>query len=346
MKKPVVLGKRQPLGVQAETITKVAAKIAAAESAITQEYEIRQVPLADIQFWDDQPRTFLLKLEDVYRGEILINDALYKEKIEELDGIIALAMSQKEFGILNPPLAYALPGKKVQLMGGQRRTMAAIYALFHLQTSLDEDDNAYHEIIVNSDPDLSCLEKERIAVKVFFKKPNDLTLERLGIVDNVQRTELPIGDKLKWLLKFAEQREGKGGEIRWRDLVDTLGLSRSQAYEWLAVVQSRHNEYVKKIIEKVFLGTATFSRLLEIAKADSALRELMFNKWYGTRPVPDAPAPISLGKTANLNALRTLVLANVEGDIKQRFASIDWGNPKIVKKGFAEFLEYWESKHG
>ena len=41
-----------------------------------------------------------------------------------------------------------------------------------------------------------------------------------------------------------------------------------------------------------------------------------------------------------------LVLANVEGDIKQRLESIDWNNPKFVKKGFAEFLEYWESKHG
>ena len=346
MKKPVMLGKRQPLGVQAETISKVAAKIAAAESAITQEYEIRQVPLADIQLWDDQPRTFLLKLEDVFRGEILLDDVSYETKTEELEGIISLALSQKEFGILNPPLAYALPGKKVQLMGGQRRTMAAIFALFHLQTSINEHDSTCHEIIINSEPDLSSLEKERIAVKVFFKKPADITLERLGIVDNVQRTELPIGDKLRWLLKFTEQRARNGKEIRWRDLVDTLGLSRSQAYEWLAVVQSRHDEYVKKLIEKVFLGTATFGRLLEIAKADFALREFMYNKWYGTRPASDVSTAISLGKSGNLNALRTLVLANVEGDIKKRLESINWDDPKIVKKGFAEFLKYWESKHG
>lgn len=346
MKKPMVLSKRQPLGVQAETISKVAAKIAAADSAITQEFEIRQVPLADIQFWEEQPRTFELKIEDIYKGEVALEDPLYEAKLEKLEGIIALAMSLKEFGVLNPPLAYALPGKRVQLMGGQRRTMAAIYALFHLQTCFDEHDSAIHEISINPAPDLTLLEKERIAVKVFFKKPNEMVLERLGIIDNVQRADLPIADKLRWLLKFADQREGQGREVRWRDLVDTLGLSRSQAYEWLAVIQSRHDENVKKIIDKVLLGATSFSRLIEISKTEFSQRELMFNKWYGFRPVPDTSGPISLGKTGNINALRMLVLANVEGEIKERLEAIDWSDAKKVKKGFAEFLAYWESKHG
>lgn len=346
MKKPMVLGKRQPLGVQAETISKVAAKIAAAESAITQEFDIRQIALSDIQFWEEQPRTFELKIDDIYRGEIRADDPLYEAKSEKLEGIIALAMSLKEFGILNPPIAYALPGKRIQLMGGQRRTMAAIYSLLHIQSCLDEDENEYHEIVINRDPDLSLLDRERISVKVFFKKPNDMVLERLGIVDNVQRSDLPIGDKLRWLLKFADKREGKGRGIGWRDLVDTLGLSRSQSYEWLTVVQSRNDEYVKKIIDKVFLGTTSFSRLIEISKADSFERELIYNKWYGSRTEPDKNSPISLGKTGNLNALKRLVLSNVEGEIKERLESIDWNNAKSVKKGFAEFLEYWVSKHG
>jgi hypothetical protein len=110
------------------------------------------------------------------------------------------------------------------------------------------------------------------------------------IVDNVQRSDLPIGDKLRWLLKFADQGEGKGREIGWRDLVDTLGLSRSQSDEWLTVVQSRNDEYVKKIIDKVFLVTTSFSRLIEISKADLFKRELIYNKWYGSRPAPDTNA--------------------------------------------------------
>jgi len=110
-KKPSIL-KRNPIGVQASTISKVASQIAAAESAQTQEYEVRQVILADIQLWEEQPRKFHLKLQDVWKGEILKEDKFYNKKNEELEGIISLAMSLKEFGMLNPPLAYALPGKK------------------------------------------------------------------------------------------------------------------------------------------------------------------------------------------------------------------------------------------
>jgi hypothetical protein len=47
MKRPALLKRAKP-GVQAETISKVAAKVAAAESATTHEYDMRQVALANI----------------------------------------------------------------------------------------------------------------------------------------------------------------------------------------------------------------------------------------------------------------------------------------------------------
>jgi len=204
----------------------------------------------------------------------------------------------------------------------------------------------YHEVFINQEPDLSQLERERIPVKVFLRRPNEIILEQLGIVDNVQRTELPISDKLNWLIRFADQLESNGRIVTWRDLVDTLGLSRSQAYEWLSVVQSRHDEFVKKVIEKVCFGSTTFARLLEIVRTESSDRPSTFKKWFEMRPEQDANLRISLGKTNNLNALRMLVLSNVEEEIRKQFESIDWNNPKTAKKGFSEFLEYWERKHG
>ncbi|OAI21023.1 MULTISPECIES: ParB N-terminal domain-containing protein [Methylomonas] len=344
-KKPGVL-KRAPLGVGAGTINKVAAQIAAAESATPQEYEIRQIPLADVQLWDDQPRTFHLTVEDVYRGLVLPSDPHCQTKNEELEGIIALAMSLKEFGLLNPPLAFALPGKRVQLMGGQRRTMAAIFALFHLKTITDEQGVNIHELSINPAPDLVRLESERIAVKVFLKKPSEQTVERLGIVDNVQRTDLPIGDKLRWLMKFSVQKEAQGRDVSWRDLVDTLGLSRSQAYEWITIVQSRNDEYVKDMIQRVISGQASLAKLLELTKADPSIRADLFNQWFMRKQIPRTEVKVSLGHTTNLSAIRSLVLANVDGDIKQKLEALNWNDPKSVKKAFAEFLEFWESKHG
>ncbi|OAI18303.1 hypothetical protein A1507_09645 [Methylomonas koyamae] len=344
-RKPGLL-KRTALGVQPATISKVAAQIAAAENATQQEYELRQVLLADVLLWEDQPRTFHLTLNDIYRGYIQEDDPHRINKTEELEGIITLAMSIKEFGLLNPPIAFALPGKQVQLMGGQRRTMAAIFGLFHLETIVDEQENRVHELTINPEPDLTLLQVERITVKVFLRKPQPQTVERLGIIDNVQRDDLSIGDKLRWLIKFSVHQEEKGKAVRWRDLVDTLGLSRSQAYEWLNVVQMRHDEYVKQVIQFVIEGNASFARLLEIAKADSELRDQLFRQWFGDRGVRGNKTKVSLGHTTNLNALRSLILANIGNDELNSFKDINWEDPKSVKKAFATFLDYWIEKHG
>ncbi|BBL60838.1 ParB N-terminal domain-containing protein [Methylomonas sp. OY6] len=344
-RKPGLL-KRNAVGVQPGTISKVAAQIAAAENAKQQEYELRQVPLADIQLWEDQPRTFHLTLSDIYRGYIQEDDPYRMNKTEELEGIITLAMSLKEFGLLNPPIAFALPGKHVQLMGGQRRTMAAIFGLFHLETIIDEHENRVHELTINPEPDLTLLHVERITVKVFLRKPQAQTVERLGIIDNVQRDDLSIGDKLRWLIKFSAHQEEKGRAVRWRDLVDTLGLSRSQAYEWMNVVQTRNDEYVRQVIQFVIEGNASFARLLELAKADSHQRAHQFRLWFGERGGRGNTAKVSLGHTTNLNALKSLVLANVDDDHLEEFKALNWDDPKSVKKAFATFLDYWIEKNG
>ena len=344
IKKPGLLKRNR--GVQPGTINKVAAQVAAAESAETHEYEQRQVPLTNIHLWDDQPRSFQLTLEDIYRGHIKSDDELVEQKQNELEGIIGLAMSQKAFGILNAPLAYALPGKAVQLMGGQRRTMAAIFAVLHIRTTMGSDDIPKHDIKLSESPDLESLQIERIAIKVFVKKPDELVLESIGIADNVQRTDLPISDKLRWVVKFATQKESKGLDIGWRDLVDTLGLSRSQAYEWLKVVNSRTDIWVEKVIEMVIAGKVPFKKLSDLAAAEESERESLFQSWFEDRPASDRNSRVSLGTTDNLNALRSLVLANVSEQQKAQFEQIDWNKPKEAKKGFTAFLKNWEESHG
>jgi hypothetical protein len=345
-KRPGVLPKRNNLGVQSGTINRVAEKIAGAESATLQEYDLRQVTLSDIELWNDQPRKFHLNIDDIYRGNVLENDSNYKVKSEQMEGLIGLSMSIKEFGILNPPLALDMPGKKVQLLGGQRRVMAFIFSLFHIRTVENENEEIYNEVAINPDPDISLLDIERIEVKVILRRPDELTKERMAMIDNVQRVDLPIGDKLRWVISFADRRESYGNKIIWRDLLDTLGVSRSQAYEWLSIVDSRKDVYVMEVIKKVISNLVSFSKLMEIVKADPESRKLLHDKWFGDRPVSDDIPRVSLGKTDNLKALRSLVLTNSEGEIKEHFESINWDNPKNAKKGFEEFLIYWERKHG
>lgn len=344
-KKPGLL-KRNILGVQADTISKVAAQIAAAESAKIVETEIRQIPISNIKIWDEQPRTVHLTMEDIFRGFILNEDKKYGKKVEELEGIISLAFSIKYFGLLNPPVAYALPGKTVQLISGQRRTMAMIYAIFHISDASTESEINKFELLINENPDPEVLEIERISVKVFLRKPEDITKERMGILDNVQRADLSIADKLRWAINHSNELEKHDKSLRWRDLVSILALSRSQSYEWLSIIQNRKDYYVSLLIEKVINEQATFGRLLELSKADVETRKKLFNTWYGDRPVPDSNRKFSLGKTDNYNAIKKLVLNNVDESIKNEFEALDWNDPKLAKKGFAEFLNYWIKKNG
>ena len=67
-------------GVSQGTIDKVAAKVTAAQNAETQEFEMKQVALARIKLWEQQPRGFHLTMEDIYRGLIEEQDTYATEK--------------------------------------------------------------------------------------------------------------------------------------------------------------------------------------------------------------------------------------------------------------------------
>jgi hypothetical protein len=349
-KRPGILGsKKKPgrvlKGVQPSTISKVAAQVEAAESAETQEYEIRQISLANIRLWETQPRTFKLTLEDVYRGSVAQDDEHTEDKSRELEELSGLAMSLKEFGMLNAPLAYALPGKSVMLLAGQRRTMASIFALIHIQSTTGEGETTQHNVEINEAPDLASLESERIAVKVFSRKPDELVIEQIGVTDNVQRAELPIPDKLRWVLKFADLKEGRGGRVGWRDLIETLGLSRSQAFQWLNIVKYRTDVWVQKVIAMVLQGRAPLRKLTDIAAVGEEEREALYKSWFNESPTSDSKQRISLGATNNLSALRSLVLSNLKPEARESFEQVNWEKPKEAKKAFGEFLKHWEEMH-
>lgn len=350
MSKPGEQTKKKPgmikRGVQPATIDKVAAQVQAAETATTQQYDTKSVPLSNIVLWDDQPRSFKLTLQDVIRGIILEEDEHYADKCLELEGIATLALSIKEFGLLYPPIAFALPGKNVQLLGGQRRTMAAIYGLLHTVSTSIDSGLILHEVSVSPVPDSSLLEKERISVKVFSRKPDEITLERMAVADNTQRSDLSISDRLRWAVKFADKLHKNKHDLTWRDLADTLALSRSQAFEWKRVVDTRDDRFVKKAIALVIEDTISFKQLLELASAPSAEREGIFNSWFRKSPAPDSPKKVSLGTTTNLSALKSLIMSNVTGEQKDLFAEVDWDKTAQVKKAFSEFMTYWESNHG
>ena len=337
---------RKKIGVQKNTIDNVADKVLAAQSAETKEYKVQQIPLANIEFWKDQPRSSHLTKEDLYKGSIDKNDEFFQEKNEELEGIIGLALSIADFGIINDPVVYALPGKNVSLLGGHRRTMAVIFGLFHIKKSFDEADNVVVcDIEINPEPDLSLLETTQIDVKIFQRKLDKLTIERLGMADNAHRKDLPIKDKLVWLVRFSDIKESMGGVVQWRDLIDTIDLKRSQAYEWVKVAHNRKNTWIEKTIHHVIQEELPLNKLIELASIDEKEREALYKSWFKKRPTSDKPKKVSLGVSTNFSAIKSLVMKNIGDEHQEIFDKYDWEKQKDVKKAFSDFLQIWESQH-
>ncbi len=348
MIKPLAPKKRPAIvrrGAQTKTIDNVAAQVLAAETAHQQEYESRQVPLSQINLWETQPRDTKLTLDEIYRGSVDPRDKDAKRKVIELDSIIGLALSIKELGMLNEPLAYSLPGKAVQLMGGERRTMAAIFGALHTKVVHSGNNSTHYEVEIDASPDLDILHSERISVKCYSKKPDDLTLEQIGMADNSQRKSIPVADKLSWLLRFNDRKESLGQTLTWNELVDTMGLNRSQAFKWLKVIKARSDVWVGKVIELVLAEKTSLNKLTDIAEAAEADREELFNRWFGKPNKVTKASTVSLGVATNMGALKTLILKNVGKESQAQFEAVNWEKPREVKKAFAQFLENWEAQH-
>jgi len=333
-------------GVQAKTIEKVAAQIQAAETAVQENYESRQVVLSQIKLWEEQPRHTSLTLEDIYQGYINVSDKKFKKKESELESLISLALSIKEFGMLNEPIAYSLPGKTVQLIGGERRTMAAIYSVLHIKTVIGEDHSANNEVNIDKSPDLNLLDYERIAIKCYVKKPDEVTLERIGMTDNSQRKDIQISDKLRWLIKFHKHKESLGQNTKWNDLVETMALNRSQAFKWLKILKTQNDTWVAKVISLVLAEKTSFNRLIEIAETSNDQREELYNRWFVKKIKTPLKSKISLGTSTNFTAIRSLVLNNLDKKEKKKFESVNWENSSEVKRAFADFMVIWEKQNG
>ncbi len=343
-KRPGLIFKRSP-GVNSETINNLANRVSDAESAKLKENEYRHVAFADIQFWDMQPRKLNLTIDDIYRGEVLLSDEKYTVKKRELDEIIKLAISIKLQGILKPLLVSAMPGKKVLLLGGQRRVMASTFALFHLQ-DLKNDENSGIEVVINPEPNYSLLDSMMLPANIILQKLDTLTMLKLAGTDNGNQVNLTIPEKLNLLIHIADESEDTGEKLPWQDLTSTIQVSRSQAFEWLSIVEHRKDPIVKKVINKVCMDNIPINKLIKIANTKSEERSSLYDIWFGESQDKNPQPNVSLGKTNNLKAIRSLVLANSEGDVYERFESLDWDNHKQAKKGFEEFLNYWVSKHG
>ena len=171
---------------------------------------IEVVPLKKIEIDPDNPIHLLLTANDLRNG-LAVDDTDYLRKSNELEELHSLANSIKEQGIINPVVVYKF-GENYRLIAGERRTLASILA-----------------------------GKSDIQAKILDGRPSELKIGLLQWIENIERSDLTLWERLRNLEKVAMAYIRKKSiasleQLTITELSHLLGCSKSQAINYKAVL--------------------------------------------------------------------------------------------------------------
>lgn len=309
------------------------------------ELRIDVIPIKRIEVDPENPRDFALNIADLYHG-ISETDENYIRKSEELASLQTIAHSIREQGIINPIVVYKF-GEKYRLVAGERRTMASILA-----------------------------GKTDIQAKILDSKPSELKISLLQWIENVERTDLTLWERLRNLekiIKVHASRKGLAAEqITVTELSNLIGCTKPHAMNYKAVLLA--DESVKKLVrdnkirnlEKAALianiqSTELKQYAIDACLSGAALKKLRVIADQANRkvPVPQTPhvsakrgrqtTSINLGATKNLNVAKLILDAILQNQalkpISNHFMSVDWNDYKSVNDTFKQLLKTLEELH-
>ncbi|ARM35531.1 ParB/RepB/Spo0J family partition protein (plasmid) [Legionella longbeachae] len=174
----------------------------AAAQNYSNQLRIDVIPLSKIEVDPDNPRTLTISMNDLLHG-ISDNDPLLEIKTTEKEELRSLANSINEHGILNPVIVYE-SNASYRLIAGERRTLASIL-----------------------------IGKTDIQAKIIDKKPDDLKIRLLQWVENSERTDLSLNDRLlnfeMIVNAYAKASNFNINDIRPVDISNLIGCSKPHA---------------------------------------------------------------------------------------------------------------------
>jgi len=308
----------------------------------TGELRIEVISLKKIELDPDNPRDLILTFHDVM-NDILKADPNYTRKIQEKNSLQTLANSIIEQGIINPIVVYK-HHDKYRLIAGERRTLASLIA-----------------------------GKSDIQAKILDSKPDELKISLLQWIENIERKDLSLWERLKNLEKMIaahlKRKSGAPTECRATDLSRLLGCSLPHAMNYLAVLQADNqvkaliqqhqiknlekaaliaaikSEEIKQVAMTACLAGATLKKLKSIVVQEKLKRHtppssrLLNNRGRQSTLV-------NLGTTRNKNAVRVIIDAVLQQKdfmyLKQDFSTVNWSDYKTVSDTFKQLLKTLE----
>lgn len=305
---------------------------------------VEVIRLNNIELDPTNPRDLLIDFNDIQNG-VAKSDTFFERKQKELYSLKAMADSIKNQGIINPILVYKL-GDKYRLIAGERRALASALA-----GNID------------------------IQAKILDKKPEEVKLSILQWIENIERENLNLWERLRNLEKIIaayKQENGVGKEVTPTVLAQIIGCSLQNAMNYCYVLNGDENikqliqgnkiqnlekaalinqiksvEIKKEAIKACLLG-ATLKELKNIAISAKKKNEHKRSLVETIKTRGRAAAQVNLGATKNINLVKLIVNSILETEqyktLKPMFEKIDWNDYGVVTKIFKQFLNKLENK--
>lgn len=195
---------------------------------------LEMIPLAKIVLDPEQPRTLKLSREDP--SHIEPGDPEGERKRAELAALRELADSIIAEGVLEPIGVYR-HGHDYRLVFGERRVLASQLA-----------------------------GRETILARLLPERPRHLRAQQL--IENVQRSDLSLAERVRGLRAVMVERDGEGSPIQCADdLARMIGWSVAQAYAYWAILNA-HADVHAAISDGIVRDVRTARALASMKEAE------------------------------------------------------------------------------
>lgn len=337
----LIMAKRKVFSIGSSLSDGLEQTIAAAHN-YSSDLRVDVIPLKKITTDPENPRSLALTLDDVLNG-ISNDDPDFEKKTEEIESLQSLSNSILEQGIINPIVVYEHNGL-YRLIAGERRTLASALA-----------------------------KKEDVQAKILDGKPNELKIRVLQWMENIERSDLSLAEKMNNLEKivdaFARQNNISPRNVKITDISQLVGCVKSHAMNLKAVLNS--DDDIKKLIatnkiknlEKAAVISNIQSTHLRQEAIDKCISGATLKQLKGfleqdkakpiiVEPMNNAGRPaksINFGNTANVKVARIIfdsVLNNSKfPELASNFNNLNLEDPKSLGKAFKVLIQTLEQLH-
>lgn len=306
------------------------------------ELRVEIIPLKRIEMDPENPRDLALTYEDANHG-ITKSDPQFARKEQEIESLRSMAHSIREQGIINPVVVYKF-GEKYRLVAGERRTLASIIA-----------------------------GKTDIQAKILDTKPAELKISLLQWIENVERSDLSLWERLINLEKIVEAYKDKNQSvITVTELSHLIGCTKPHAANYKAVLdadkelkQLIQSNQIRSLEKAALIATtpspelrhtvlaecldgANLKRLRALIAAQSSLKKTM-NTQKSTDTRGRQTTTVSLGVTKNMNVaqlvLDSILKNQTLSPIAIHFKQVDWSDYRAVNNTFKQLVKKLEELH-